>query len=432
MGPLGADADGRRRGRSHCSWRHRRSSSTTTPKPACTAWSSAGALTVLSLTSLLRRPSLWNAVGRRCSCCGSLYSHYWTLYSVALLGIGLAWCAWKGPYQRACRYGLVAVAVGCLSFVPWLPTLLFQTRHTGTPWAAPAQLTAVVYTMTQFAGGDSDPGRALAAMFFFFGVLGVFGAPLNRAGSSCSTSALAQECGCSPESSSARSCSASSPAGSTGRRLPIATPPPFSSPPSSSSPTASRPSATAGPGSGSWPLPSCSRIPGGGSQRLHPAHGRRQGRHCHPGRGAAGATSSPTAPTSSGRRSPAVLAGRFDEITFPRDSPPEIVEWGRLPEDRGGRLDEGLRSQGRTTGRCERNGLLRLGAPLQRLRGRSAQDGSCTISSPGPVTTTRCCSTPSKPTRPSRIYEGSTLDRFTPAMRTPRRGPDRLEGNGSD
>ncbi|MGA2208897.1 MAG: hypothetical protein ABSH30_04595 [Acidimicrobiales bacterium] len=139
-----------------------------------------GTLTVLSLTSLLRRPSLWNAVGLAVLTSASLYSHYWTLYSVALLGIGLAWCAWKGPYQRACRYGLVAVAVGCLSFVPWLPTLLFQTRHTGTPWAAPAQLTAVVYTMTQFAGGDSDPGRALAAMFFFFGVLGVFGAPLNR------------------------------------------------------------------------------------------------------------------------------------------------------------------------------------------------------------------------------------------------------------
>jgi hypothetical protein len=139
-----------------------------------------GTLSVLSLTSMLRRPTLWNAAGFAVITSASLYSHYWTLYSIGLIGAGVAWFAWKGPYRQACRYAVAAVAVGCLSFVPWLPTLLFQTRHTGTPWAAPAQLTAVVFTITQFAGGDSDFGRALAAMFFFFGVLGVFGAPMNR------------------------------------------------------------------------------------------------------------------------------------------------------------------------------------------------------------------------------------------------------------
>jgi hypothetical protein len=68
----------------------------------------------------------------------------------------------------------------CLSFVPWIPTLWFQTHHTGTPWAAPAQLTAVVFTITQFAGGNSDFGRGLAVMFFFFAVLAVFGTPFDR------------------------------------------------------------------------------------------------------------------------------------------------------------------------------------------------------------------------------------------------------------
>jgi hypothetical protein len=139
-----------------------------------------GTLTVLSVTSLLRRPTAWNAAGLAVVTSASLYTHYWALYSTAAVAIAMALCAWKGPYRRAGRYAVAGLIVGGLTFLPWLSTLWFQTHHTGTPWAAPAQLTAVVFTVTQFAGGNSDFGRGLAVLFFFFAVLAVFGTPMGR------------------------------------------------------------------------------------------------------------------------------------------------------------------------------------------------------------------------------------------------------------
>ena len=31
---------------------------------------------------------------------------------------------------------LTAILLGGLLFIPWLPSLIFQAQHTGTPWAA--------------------------------------------------------------------------------------------------------------------------------------------------------------------------------------------------------------------------------------------------------------------------------------------------------
>jgi len=139
-----------------------------------------GTLTVLSYMSLLRHSNAWKALGLAVITSAMLYSHYWGFYSTAVAGLGTAWCAWKGPYRRACRYALAGLVIGCLSFLPWVPTFLYQAHHTGTPWAAPAQLTVVVFTVTQFAGGNSDPGRALAVLFFFLTLLAICGLPLDR------------------------------------------------------------------------------------------------------------------------------------------------------------------------------------------------------------------------------------------------------------
>ena len=139
-----------------------------------------GTLMVLSYMSLLRRPTVLQAAALAAITSGLLYSHYWAFYSTAVAGIGTLWCARKGPYKRACLYALAGLTAGCLTFVPWIPTFWFQLHHTGTPWAAPAQLTVVVFTVTQFAGGNSDPGRALAVVFFFLALLAVCGVPLDR------------------------------------------------------------------------------------------------------------------------------------------------------------------------------------------------------------------------------------------------------------
>jgi hypothetical protein len=135
---------------------------------------------LLSFLSLLARPRLLAAAGVAASAALLLYTQYWALYLLAVVGAGLVVSAIWGPvgYRRACRYAIGALVVGGLCFVPWLPTFWFQLHHTGTPWATPADWTALVFTFTQFAGGNSTPGRALGIVLFFLVMLALFGAPV--------------------------------------------------------------------------------------------------------------------------------------------------------------------------------------------------------------------------------------------------------------
>jgi hypothetical protein len=74
----------------------------------------------------------------------------------------------------------VAGAAGCLTFVPWLPIFVFQSRHTGTPWATPASFSAMVNAIANFAGGSSNQGRALGLIFFALAGLALFGVATDR------------------------------------------------------------------------------------------------------------------------------------------------------------------------------------------------------------------------------------------------------------
>jgi uncharacterized membrane protein len=137
-------------------------------------------LGVLAFIAVLRRATIWNALALAAVTCALEYSHYWALYLVAVTAIGTAVLARSGPHAHSCRVALVALAAGTCAFAPWVPTFLFQLHHTGTPWATPADFTALVYTFTQFAGGDSDAGRALALVLAFLALLAIAGSALDR------------------------------------------------------------------------------------------------------------------------------------------------------------------------------------------------------------------------------------------------------------
>ena len=111
-----------------------------------------------------------------------LYTHYWSLYLIGVTLLWLVWVAWRGrpAWRRGARASLVAAVVGCLTFVPWLPTFLFQSKHTGTPWATPANFAAMVNAVSSFAGGSTSQGRALALIFFALVGLGLFGLATDR------------------------------------------------------------------------------------------------------------------------------------------------------------------------------------------------------------------------------------------------------------
>ena len=66
------------------------------------------------------------------------YTQYWALYLLFVVAVLLVGLAWRGEHRDAARWMLLAMVVAGISFIPWLPTFLYQRAHTGTPWAVPA------------------------------------------------------------------------------------------------------------------------------------------------------------------------------------------------------------------------------------------------------------------------------------------------------
>jgi hypothetical protein len=70
----------------------------------------------------------------------------------------------------------VAVAAGSVLFAPWLPSMLSQAAHTGTPWALPARPTLIAYeTLTDFGGGDYAEAYLLGIALMLLVAVGLLG-----------------------------------------------------------------------------------------------------------------------------------------------------------------------------------------------------------------------------------------------------------------
>ncbi len=145
----------------------------------------------LALARAVSTPRPGNLIAVAVVTAALLYSQYWSIYLVGLVGIWLVVSIVRtrrrGHPETAPWAALIAVAAGCLLFVPWLPTFLFQTKHTGTPWAAPPNFSAVINALTGFTDNQgstlqtgTNQGRLLAVIYFAMLALAVFG--LGRSG----------------------------------------------------------------------------------------------------------------------------------------------------------------------------------------------------------------------------------------------------------
>jgi mannosyltransferase len=143
----------------------------------------------LALRRAMERPRPGNLVAVVVVTAALLYSQYWSIYLVAMVGIWLV-----ASIVRARQKGgegapwaaLIAVAVGGLLFVPWVPTFVYQAKHTGTPWAAPPNFSAVINALTGFTDNQgstlqtaTNQGRLLAVIYFAMLALAVFGIGLS-------------------------------------------------------------------------------------------------------------------------------------------------------------------------------------------------------------------------------------------------------------
>jgi mannosyltransferase len=149
------------------------------------------ALGLLAILRAMRRATAFNLVGLALAIAAVLYTQYWGLYLVAILALWLLWQGRKGQpetFRRTnARWCFGALVVGCLAFAPWLPTFVFQSKHTGTPWAAPVNFGAVVSVFTGFTDNQatlstagSNEGRLLAVLYLVLAFLAVFGVARDR------------------------------------------------------------------------------------------------------------------------------------------------------------------------------------------------------------------------------------------------------------
>jgi mannosyltransferase len=140
----------------------------------------------LALGRAVDKPRPGNLIAVAVVTAALLYSQYWSVYLVALVGIWLLVAVWhsrRGGRPGDAPWGaLFAVAVGVLLFVPWAPTFVYQAKHTGTPWAAPPNFSAVINALTGFTDNQgstlqtgTNQGRLLAVIYFAMLALAIFG-----------------------------------------------------------------------------------------------------------------------------------------------------------------------------------------------------------------------------------------------------------------
>jgi mannosyltransferase len=140
----------------------------------------------LALERAVRAPRPGNLVAVALITAALLYSQYWSVYLVATVAIWLIASIWRtrrhGNPKDAPWAALIALGVGVLLFVPWVPIFLYQAKHTGTPWAAPPNFSAVINALTGFTDNQgstlqtgTNQGRLLAVIYFAMLALAVFG-----------------------------------------------------------------------------------------------------------------------------------------------------------------------------------------------------------------------------------------------------------------
>ncbi len=120
----------------------------------------------------------------------ALYTHNWALFLSLMAAVAFLVCVRHAPAEerRALwRDGLIALGSIAVLFAPWLPTLIYQARHTGAPWDTPPDL----WSLTQ-GGYSLVNGRGAAVALLLGGGAGLLA--LRRPGAERDQVRLAAEC----------------------------------------------------------------------------------------------------------------------------------------------------------------------------------------------------------------------------------------------
>jgi hypothetical protein len=108
-----------------------------------------------------------------------LYTQYWSIYLLAVVGIGLIGAIIRSDAvnKNSLRRVLAAIVVGGIVFIPWLPTFFYQLGHTGTPWGEPqVPWSSFADVVIAFAGSETHAEAFLLVVpLLLLPLLGLFG-----------------------------------------------------------------------------------------------------------------------------------------------------------------------------------------------------------------------------------------------------------------
>jgi len=108
-----------------------------------------GAHAVLSV----HRHRSWTATaGVAAVSAAMLYTHYYAVFVLTVVGAAELWRAWRRRDAASVRV-VAGIVVGALAFLPWLPVFIYQSRHTGAPWSSPPDANAITGTFDAWMGG---------------------------------------------------------------------------------------------------------------------------------------------------------------------------------------------------------------------------------------------------------------------------------------
>ena len=141
----------------------------------------------LAVVRALERPTVGRLVVVALVVAGLLYTHNWSYYLVATVGVVLVLRAWRGRTaddRRGAWRVLAAMVVGGLCYLPWLPVVKYQLARTGTPWGdARLPWSGIIGLVGNLAAiGKPEHGEAYyyAAAVTVLVLLGLFGAAVDR------------------------------------------------------------------------------------------------------------------------------------------------------------------------------------------------------------------------------------------------------------
>jgi len=148
-------------------------------------WSILG---LLAMVRALEQPSRVRVAAVAVMTALIMYTHYWGLYFVFAAAVWLFFRARRAApmedrsaleEQRTSRRVLGAMIIGGATFLPWLPSFIFQSLHTGTPWSNAAGPGDVLGVLGEYSGAGPW-GAALALLLFTLFLLGLFGRAIDN------------------------------------------------------------------------------------------------------------------------------------------------------------------------------------------------------------------------------------------------------------